>query len=199
MAIGSCSKIAAGLTYTCTTGMFIGGVVSRVYMANYDDIASYTQDATSKVIDTLVMESTKKFYRFVGKPGEAHSVTFDSPDSGNNYAPWTVTFTGVFYPDTTLDREKLDAVKDGGGYVLVIERYAGYMECLGIDVASGTVSDPQGALMWAGGKGGSGVLKTDDVAFTINLKGTSSHIPKKFLPTGGTLAAAITYMEGLAT
>ena len=198
MAAGSCSKIAAGLAYTCVTGAKIGGVASRMYIANFDDIASYTQDATSKVIDTIVMESTKKFFRFVGE-AEKHSVTYDAPDGEANYSPWIVTLNGVFHTDTTLDREKLDALKDGGRYVVVIERYAGYMECLGIDVNSGTVSDPEGGLMWAGGNGGSGVLKTDDTSFKINLKGKSSHIPKKFLPTGGTLAAAITYMEGLAT
>ena len=198
MAAGSCSKITAGLAYTCTQGAKIGGVASRMYIANFDDIASYTQDATSKVIDTLVMESTKKFYRFVGE-AEKHSVVYEAPDGEANYSPWVVTLNGVFYPDTTLDREKIDALKDGGRYVVVIERYAGYMECLGIDVASGTVSDPEGGLQWAGGNGGSGIMKTDDVSFKIALKGKSSHIPKKFLPTGGTYPAAITYMETIAT
>lgn len=198
MAIGSCSKITAGLSYTCTTGAKIGGVASRMYIANFDDIASYTQDATSKVIDTIVMESTKKFYRFVGE-AEKHSVTYDAPDSETNYSPWEVKVNGVFHTDTTLDREKLDALKDGGRYVVVIERYAGYMEVLGIDVNSGSTSDPEGGLYWAGGNGGSGILKSDDTSFKIALKGKSSHIPKKFLPTAGTLAGAITYMEGLAT
>lgn len=198
MAVGSCSKISAGLTYTCVTGAKIGGVASRMYIANFDDIASYTQDATSKAIDTIVMESTKKFYRFVGE-AEKHSVTYEAPDSDLNYSPWTVTINGVFFPDTTLDREKIDALKDGGRYVVVIERYAGYMEVLGIDVNSGTVSDPEGGLMWAGGNGGSGILKTDDVSIKIALKGRSSHLPKKMLPATATLAGAIAYMEVLAT
>ena len=197
MAIGSCSKITAGLSYTCATGAKIGGVASRMYIANFDDIASYTQDGTSKVIATIVMESAKTFFKFVGE-AEKHSVTYDAPDSEANYSPWEVKLNGVFHCDTTLDREKLDALKDGGRYVVVIERYAGYMEVLGIDVNSGSVSDPEGGLYWAGGNGGSGIMKSDDTSFKIALKGKSSHIPKKFLPAGGTLASAITYMDGIS-
>ena len=104
-------------------------------------------------------------------PQRSFIVVYEAPDGEANYSPWVVTLNGVFYPDTTLDREKIDALKDGGRYVVVIERYAGYMECLGIDVASGTVSDPEGGLQWAGGNGGSGIMKTDDVSFKIALKG----------------------------
>lgn len=193
-----CSSITAGLALTCNASQAVGGVVSRMYIANFDDIASYTQDATSKVIDTIVMESTKKFWRFVGLP-EQHSVTYELQTGGGNYKPWNTTVNGVFYADTTLDRQYIDSLKNASRVVIVIERNAGYMEVVGIDVNSGTVSDPEGGLMVTSSTGGSGVLKSDDSSFKIALSGSCSHLPKKFLPTGGTLASAITYMEGLAT
>lgn len=197
MALGSCSTITVGLALTCAAATAPGGLVSRIYITNFDDIASYTQDATSKVILTMVMESGKKFWRFVGLP-EQHSVTYEL-QAGNNFNPWKVTLNGVFYADTTLDREYIDSLKNATRIIAVVERNAGYMEVLGLDVASGTVSDPEGGLKAESGSGGSGVMKQDDSSFKIALSGMSSHLPKKFVPSGGTLAAAITYMEGLAT
>jgi hypothetical protein len=63
----ACGLLSAGLTLSCTNKL-VGGVSPNVWIANKDDIDTWTYDGTnSLIVDSITMKATKAFYLFEGK------------------------------------------------------------------------------------------------------------------------------------
>lgn len=63
----ACGLISSGLTLSCVNKL-VGGVAPNVWIANKDDIASWTFDGTNAMtVDAITMDATKVFYLFEGK------------------------------------------------------------------------------------------------------------------------------------
>ena len=60
-----CSGISAGATYDCTDPLQ-PGVNARIWLANKDDIASYTYGANTNLVTAITMAATKTFFVFQG-------------------------------------------------------------------------------------------------------------------------------------
>ena len=56
----ACSQTLNGIAAACETN--VGGI-REVYIANYDDVTAIEVDETSNMIDTITMETGKKFYK----------------------------------------------------------------------------------------------------------------------------------------
>lgn len=65
--MAACGLISAGVSLSCANKL-VGGVSPSVWLANKDDIASWTFDGTNAmIVDSITMVATKKFYLFEGK------------------------------------------------------------------------------------------------------------------------------------
>lgn len=63
----TCGAITSGITLNCTDPL-AAGVVATFYIANKDDIASITYDASNAMLATNVtMKASKAFYKFEGQ------------------------------------------------------------------------------------------------------------------------------------
>lgn len=63
----ACGLLSSGLTLSCTNKL-VGGVSPNVWIANKDDIASWTVDgANALIVDAITMKAAKAFYLFEGK------------------------------------------------------------------------------------------------------------------------------------
>jgi len=60
-----CSGIDSGATYSCDNPIQ-PGVNARIWLANYDDIASYTFGTNNNVVTAITMNATTYFYPYQG-------------------------------------------------------------------------------------------------------------------------------------
>jgi len=65
--MAACGLISAGISLSCANKL-TGGVSPSVWLANKDDIASWTKDGSNDmIVDLITMVATKKFYLIEGK------------------------------------------------------------------------------------------------------------------------------------
>jgi hypothetical protein len=84
-------SIIAGLTTNCSKNC--AGGTKRIWIANFDDVASYTTDGTNQ-ITAITMVATKKFYEVeLKKNSKSFTEQFNVSEDGCN-SSLTQTFTG---------------------------------------------------------------------------------------------------------
>lgn len=116
--MSACGNITAGLTLSCTNKL-VGGVNARIYIANKDEIASWTVDGTnSYIVDAITMASTKTFFEFEGKLKSVEPACRVVKGTYDNTWEHEVKFRAFDISPTVL--KQIANMKDGR-FVVIIE------------------------------------------------------------------------------
>lgn len=191
----ACSLLTLGINPGCAALQKLGGLNKRVYLLDKANLASYTIDGTSKMLTTIVMESTTKLYKFISKDNAKQAYKADLV-VGANVNVWNHVLDMVLYADTQLE---LNAVRDlcrSSELYAIVQRNSGEFFILGLDIESGNLAEPEGGLMATAGTMSSGITLQDDTSIKISLSGEVKHTPiRTFVAATQTLEIA--YFDAL--
>lgn len=114
----ACGSISAGLTLSCTNKL-VGGVNANIYIANKDDIDTWTVDGTNAhIVDLITMKATKVFYKFEGKLKSVEPACRVVKGTYDNTWEHEVKFRAFDISPTTL--KQMGQMKDGR-FVVIVE------------------------------------------------------------------------------
>lgn len=159
----ACSQTLNGIAASCETN--VGGI-REVYIANYDDVTAIEVDATTNMIDTITMDTGKKFkkYSFKKNTSSMTSTLNVDPTAGVNFVQTDLTI--VFAKQETVKRMEIAKLSLGELRVIVLDANGKYW-FLGqeefVSATSGTAE--------------TGVNRTDGNRYQIVLTDYSSSYP----------------------
>lgn len=191
-----CAKLNTSFAPTCDSIKRVGGMGSYMYVCNLKDIASYTVDATSKDIETIVMEGSTTLYKIEGRKGKnSGSVELSKGDSVNT---WMQKLNVVLYSHSSLLNTKIENLAEAEDLVFFVPDNGGYITVWGLDVNSGSVSDPFGGLTAESGLMETGLeingRKPMAMTFSGELRNTERYFNIDSTPT---YTSNIAYLEAL--
>ena len=164
----ACSQTLNGIAAACETN--VGGI-REVYIANYDDVTAIEVDATSNMIDTITMDTGKKFYKYLFKKNTSSltSTLNVDPTAGVNFVQSDLAL--VFAKQETTKRMEIAKLSLGELRVIVKDAngkfwFLGYEEF--VSATAGTAE--------------TGVNRTDGNRYTITLTDYSSSYPYEVDP-----------------
>lgn len=97
----SCNVTLTGIAYSCEPNL---SGVKAVYIAEYDDVSTYT--VSNGNISSITMASGKKFYEYVFNKNTAGLTSTMTKDETNGYSYYTNELTGnINHLDTTKNVE----------------------------------------------------------------------------------------------
>lgn len=192
----TCAKLNTSFAPTCDSIKRVGGMGSYMYVCNLKDIASYTVDATSKDIETIVMESSTTLYKIEGRKGKnSGSVELSKGDSVNT---WMQKLNVVLYSHSSLLNTKIENLAEAEDLVFFVPDNGGYITVWGLDVNSGSVSDPFGGLTAESGLMETGLeingRKPMAMTFSGELRNTERYFNIDSTPT---YTSNIAYLDAL--
>ena len=76
----ACTQLLNGIAASCETN--VGGI-REVFIANYDDVTAIELDATSNMIDTITMDTGKKFKQYFFKKNTSSLTSTLNVDPAN--------------------------------------------------------------------------------------------------------------------
>lgn len=165
----ACTQSLSGIAAACETN--VGGI-REVYIANYDDVTAIEVDETSNMIDTITMETGKKFYKYLFKKNTSSltSTLNVDPTAGVNFVQSDLAL--VFAKQETTKRMEIAKLSLGELRVIVKDAngkfwFLGYEEF--VSATAGTAE--------------TGVNRTDGNRYTITLTDYSSSYPYEVDPT----------------
>lgn len=165
----ACTQSLSGIAAACETN--VGGI-REVYIANYDDVTEIEIDATSNMIDTITMDTGKKFYKYLFKKNTSSltSTLNVDPTAGVNFVQSDLAL--VFAKQETTKRMEIAKLSLGELRVIVKDAngkfwFLGYEEF--VSATAGTAE--------------TGVNRTDGNRYTITLTDYSSSYPYEVDPT----------------
>ena len=164
----ACSQTLNGIAAACETN--VGGI-REVYIANYDDVTAIEVDATSNMIDTITMDTGKKFYKYLFKKNTSSltSTLNVDPTAGVNFVQSDLAL--VFAKQETTKRMEIAKLSLGELRVIVKDAngkfwFLGYEEF--VSATAGTAE--------------TGVNRTDGNRYTITLTDYASSYPYEVDP-----------------
>lgn len=192
----TCAKLNTSFAPTCDSIKRVGGMGSFMYVCNLKDIASYTVDATSKDIETIVMEGSTTLYKIEGRKGKnSGSIELAKGDSVNT---WMQKLNVVLYSHSSLLNTKIENLAEAEDLVFFVPDNGGYITVWGLDVNSGSVSDPFGGLTAESGLMETGLeingRKPMAMTFSGELRNTERYFNIDSTPT---YSSNIAYLEAL--
>lgn len=165
----ACTQSLSGIAAACETN--VGGI-REVYIANFDDVTDIEIDATSNMIDTITMDTGKKFYKYLFKKNTSSltSTLNVDPTAGVNFVQSDLAL--VFAKQETAKRMEIAKLSLGELRVIVKDAngkfwFLGYEEF--VSATAGTAE--------------TGVNRTDGNRYTITLTDYSSSYPYEVDPT----------------
>lgn len=165
----ACTQSLSGIAAACETN--VGGI-REVYIANFDDVTDIEVDATSNMIDTITMDTGKKFYKYLFKKNTSSltSTLNVDPTAGVNFVQSDLAL--VFAKQETTKRMEIAKLSLGELRVIVKDAngkfwFLGYEEF--VSATAGTAE--------------TGVNRTDGNRYTITLTDYSSSYPYEVDPT----------------
>jgi len=185
----ACIDLLNGITASCEALNKVGGVNKRVWIGQLSQLSSFDTDVDG-YIDTITMatDASSNDYtlkKFSGKKNK-NSGTYELT-AGENVNTFNTSFNLEVFHYTPEDRSNLEALINADDVFVLTQTDAGQIEVFGIE---------QG-LNASAGSGGTGVGLQDKTSFTLTLSGEQMNLPKLFL-NGGTLAASISYLDGIS-
>ena len=192
----SCNKLNTDFAATCDSIKRVGGAGSFIYACNLKDIASYTVDATSKDIETIVMEPSATLYKIEGRKAKnSGSIELQKGDSINT---WMQKLNIVFYSHSSLLNTKIENFAESEELVFFVPDAGGYITVWGLDVNSGSGSDPWGGLTAESGLMETGTEINGRKPMAITFSGELRNTERYFnIDTTPTYTANIAYLEAL--
>lgn len=165
----ACTQSLSGIAAACETN--VGGI-REVYIANYDDVTDIEVDSTSNMIDTITMDTGKKFYKYLFKKNTSSltSTLNVDPTAGVNFVQSDLAL--VFAKQETTKRMEIAKLSLGELRVIVKDAngkfwFLGFEEF--VSATAGTAE--------------TGVNRTDGNRYTITLTDYASSYPYEVDPT----------------
>lgn len=159
----ACTQLLNGIAASCETN--VGGI-REVFIANYDDVTAIELDATSNMIDTITMDTGKKFkqYFFKKNTSSLTSTLNVDPANGVNFVQSDLVLQ--FAKQETTKRMEIAKLSLGELRVIVKDAngkywFLGYEEF--VSATAGTAE--------------TGVNRTDGNRYNITLTDYSSSYP----------------------
>lgn len=192
----TCNGLNTDYAAVCASIKRVGGMASYMYVCNLKDIASYTVDATSKDIETIVLEAATTLYKIEGRKAKnSGSIELQKGDSLNT---WMQKLNVVFYSHSSLLNTKIENYADAEDLVFFVPDAGGYVTVWGLDVNSGAVSDPFGGLTAESGAMETGLEINGRKPMAITFSGELRNTERYFnIDTTPTFAGNIAYLEAL--
>jgi hypothetical protein len=187
----SCSKLNAALPVTCAALERVGGINKRVWIANLEDIASYT--ISSNVISAITMASTTYFYPYVGDK-DRHSTAAEL-QVGETVNSFKQMVNLTLFTSTSPEDAIIENLCDANDLVIIVEANDGQFEIFGLDVYAGSNSYPTGGLRCESATKGSGATINERAPWAIVLSGTLRNVERKVFSTD--YATTIALIEAL--
>lgn len=165
----ACSQTLNGIAAACETN--VGGI-REVYIANYDDVASYEVDASTNLVDTITMVSGASFKKYLFKKNTSSmtSTLNVDPTAGVNFVQTDVQL--VFAKQDTTKRMEIAKLSLGEVRVIVKDANGKFWFLGGEEFVSATAGGAE-----------TGVNRTDGNRYTITLTDYSSTYPYEVDPT----------------
>ena len=165
----ACSQNLSGIAAACETN--VGGI-REVFIANYDDVTEVEVDATSNMIDTITLDTGKKFkqYFFKKNTSSLTSTLNVDPTAGVNFVQSDLQL--VFAKQETSKRMEIAKLALGELRVIVKDANGKYW----------FLGQEEFVAATAGGAE-TGVNRTDGNRYTITLTDYSSSYPYEVDPT----------------
>ena len=165
----NCSQTLNGIAAACETN--VGGI-REVYIANYDDVASYEVDASTNLIDTITMVSGASFKKYLFKKNTSSmtSTLNVDPTAGVNFVQTDVQL--VFAKQDTTKRMEIAKLSLGEVRVIVKDANGKFWFLGAEEFVSATAGGAE-----------TGVNRTDGNRYTITLTDYSSTYPYEVDPT----------------
>lgn len=121
--------LKAGFPERCKN---FGGLGAEMYFVRFDDIATYSFNATTGVLDTFTLKATKKLSKFYGRRVAGNSANTGFA-RGENLATTPQTVTLVVDYDTQADIDALNAFKGPEDIIVFYQTNAGKVKVAGLN------------------------------------------------------------------
>lgn len=159
----ACSQVLNGIAASCDTN--VGGI-REVYICNYTDVTSFDVDETSHIIDTITMDTDKKFKKYLFKKNTSSltSTLNVDPANGVNFVQSDLSL--VFAKQETVKRMEIAKLSLGELRVIVLDSNGKYWFLGAEEFVAATAATAE-----------TGVNRTDGNRYTITLTDYSSSYP----------------------
>lgn len=165
----ACSVSLSGIAADCQTN--VGGI-REIYIANFDDVTAVEIDEVSNMIDTITMDSGKKFLKYFFKKNTSSltSTLNVDPTAGINFVQSDLNI--VFAKQETVKRMEIAKLSLGELRVIVKDANGKYWFLGQEEFVSATSGTAQ-----------TGTNRTDGNNYQIVLTDYSSSYPYEVDPT----------------
>ena len=165
----ACSQSLSGIAAACETN--VGGI-REVFIANYDDVTAIEVDETSHMIDTITMDTGKKFLKYFFKKNTSSLTSTLNVDAtaGVNFVQSDLAL--VFAKQETTKRMEIAKLSLGELRVIVKDANGKYWFLGQEEFVSATAGTAE-----------TGVNRTDGNRYTITLTDYSSSYPYEVDPS----------------
>lgn len=187
----ACSKVNANLDVTCAALKRAGGINQRFWIANLEDIASYTVDATSKAITAITMAGVTVIYSYTGKKDKhSGSIELQTGEAVNSFKQM---LNVVLYTSTSAEDVKIETLCNSDDLVVICEENDGQFTVWGLDVNAGNTSYPVGGLAVESATKGTGTTVNERAPWNITMSGNFRNCERIFVSTdyAGSIAALV--------
>lgn len=159
----ACSQVLNGIAASCDTN--VGGI-REVYICNYTDVTAFEVDETSHIIDTITMDTDKKFRKYLFKKNTSSltSTLNVDPANGVNFVQSDLSL--VFAKQETVKRMEIAKLSLGELRVIVLDSNGKYWFLGAEEFVAATAATAE-----------TGVNRTDGNRYTITLTDYSSSYP----------------------
>lgn len=159
----ACTQALSGIAASCDTN--VGGI-REVFIANYDDVTAIEVDGTSNMIDTITMDTDKKFkqYFFKKNTSSLTSTLNVDPANGVNFVQSDLVLQ--FAKQETVKRMEIAKLSLGELRVIVKDANGKYWFLGMEEFVSATAGTAE-----------TGVNRTDGNRYTITLTDYSASYP----------------------
>jgi hypothetical protein len=165
----ACTQALSGIAASCETN--VGGI-REVFIANFDDVTAIEVDSTSNMIDTITMDTDKKFkqYFFKKNTSSLTSTLNVDPANGVNFVQSDLALQ--FAKQETTKRMEIAKLSLGELRVIVKDANGKYWFLGMEEFVSATAGTAE-----------TGVNRTDGNRYTITLTDYSSSYPYEVDPS----------------
>ena len=186
----NCAPItgAINLDPSCEALAKKGGIGKKIYIGSVADVLSYTLDATTKELKTLVMKAGTKLISATGRKYKNNTTQGNTRTENGALFQHNVTFAA--YIDSQDEKETLELLAGADDLFTIVELNSGKLEAYGLVGKNGRMAE--GLSMTS--TGGSGTAAGDASNLVLTFSGEEDKLPV-FASFGADLAADIAYLE----
>jgi|GEM_PF-4353087 len=169
-----------------------GGLDSTTYVYNLSDIVSVTRDATTRIVQTIVLKSGAKAEKWVGRK-KAWDSTSESPAGQDT---WNQGLGMIYDISTAAEKYNFEKFAAARELVFVVQTNDEKYEIYGLGLTADGSLSPLSGLSKDTASLNKTVETNGETGAVIRFTGEVSGLPLELRVAAGTLAATRTYLEG---